>query len=456
VAQRQRQFLRPITCRRAAAIKIRARWRVLGSGLNCGDIIVAESGSYNSSNMQISQTVSCPDGNNVVWSRCAVFDTCKATGGGGPTILVAASYWGVQGWEAANTGSTGPCFAATSPKNAPALHHIVFANDVANGCEGNGITTYGRGGAGSVGVDYFVAIGNLVYNAAQGKSECFSGISLGMPSQLDSNTGTHIYLAWNILWHNIDGCPGHTDGEGIVLDTFWGSNYTVRTVVENNLAIGNGGQGFEINGTRSPIVCSPTSWRNNTAYGNLADPRFKGYQADAEFQFGPYALCVTATNNIGQGTAGAIGGHPPNGMFVGVGDASATSVIDNNALYQGVSKDHILDWSAAYNCVSPHRSPVGPFINQINSTPKPICAGMLLGRDPGFANPTIPTAPNCANFATTRDCMAPTLAAFVATNPGVAALGGEQTAAPTDANNTTPFLCNIYHTLPTGLVPNRC
>ena len=86
--------------------------------------------------------MTCPTANNVAWLKCATFDTCKTvTNSGKPNahgISIGTNYWGVQGWEVtALSGGSGACFVAR-PSGASNIHHIIFANDVANGCSEGG------------------------------------------------------------------------------------------------------------------------------------------------------------------------------------------------------------------------------------------------------------------------------------------------------------------------------
>ena len=110
--------------------------------------------------------------------------------------------------------------------------------------------------SGNASVDYLAVVGDIAYNAAQGSSNCFSGISIYQPQNHDTVAGTHIYVASRQFYSygNIDPspCQGGTpsDSEGIIFDTFDGSQgglapYTQQAVAYNNILLRNGGQGFE-------------------------------------------------------------------------------------------------------------------------------------------------------------------------------------------------------------------
>ena len=258
-----------------------AAWLSPNHAVNCGDtIIAAASNSYSYANFGFGKwgTVNCAAGNNVAWLTCATFDACKINFSASlqPGMEVSASYWGVQGWEIDGTKATGPCFEAWPWTT---WNHIIFANNIANGCGLSGFSTSNSGSANSI--DYIAIVGNIAYNSAGGTYYCGSGISVYEPIASDSLPGTHIYIAGNFSYANFDGAcsgSGATDGEGINLDTFDGSQggtplYTQQTVVDNNILIGNGGPGLELfnnyQGSGSP---GPVYFRHNTMWGNNANP----------------------------------------------------------------------------------------------------------------------------------------------------------------------------------------
>src|SRR5262249_51015876 len=150
-------------------------------------------------------TVTCATGDKVAWLKCGAFDTCKIsiTKPGHDAMTPTQSYWGIQGWEVtALTTSTNACLEAYPPDFVHTIHHIIFANNIANGC-GDGAFTSGAS-ANNVGVDYLAIIGNIAYNAAQDNANCYSGIDIVVPTNFDTLPGTHIYIAGNVSWGNIE------------------------------------------------------------------------------------------------------------------------------------------------------------------------------------------------------------------------------------------------------------
>ena len=178
-------------------------WLTPNHSVNCGDTITAAaSTAYDARNFTNGKwgTVSCAAGNNVAWLKCVTFDACKITTSTYFGMFVSASYWGVQGWEVTTSGTNTAYKCFGSSPSAP-IHHIIFANNIANGCQADGISG-GSGDGVSVG-DYIAIVGNIVHAAAQSSASCYAGIKIGFPVQLDSLPGTHIYIAQNFTWDNV-------------------------------------------------------------------------------------------------------------------------------------------------------------------------------------------------------------------------------------------------------------
>jgi hypothetical protein len=411
-------------------------WLSPNHALNCGDTILAAPGNtYNASNFSSGRwgSVTC-SGNNVAWLKCGTFDTCKISTSSNDAMRVSSSNWGVQGWEATNT--VGACFTASPATNSATIHHIVFANNIANGCKNNGFNSYPYSGSvGPAGVDYFAVIGNLAYDAAGGNNYCFSGISIYEPRNYDSITGTHIYIAQNISWNNIDGatCPGNSDGEGIILDDWNGDQsqftpaYSGQGVVENNLILGNGSAGIEpFHNTASPIII-----QNNTAYGNYTDIHHSGtYNGEILYN---WSTNVVARYNISHNTVATAGTttYPVFGFYVGRGDG--TDVVDYNWIYSANSHSSGVNSSNGF-AYGTHQ---------------------IVGTNPSFTNPQVPGAPNCGGKSNSLDCMKTTLAGFIPTASGISGYGYQPVTGSYIQNDYYPqWLCNV--TLPNGIISNYC
>jgi hypothetical protein len=415
-------------------------WLTPNHAVVCGDVILASAGTYSGANFSYGDwgKVTCAGGNNVAWLKCVTFDACKFTANGSYVAMaVTQSYWGVQGWEITAVGDTDACFTAYPPSSSVQIHHIIFANDVANGCHNSGFTT---GNSGNVGVDYLEVIGNIAYNASQSSQFCTSGISIYQPVQSDSLPGTHIYIAGNFSWDNFDSnpCGGGTpsDGNGILIDTPDGSQsglpspYAAQIVVDNNILIANGGRGFDVFNNSAGSTHAAIYVRHNTVWGNNGDLN-ETNNLCGEITFN-VALNVQALFNIAATNAAiGCGGHPLYAYFVANG--GSTDLVHNN-----------LGWAASgtYSTIS---SSPGFSYGQNN----------LFGTNPGFVNATAPGAPNCGSASSVPNCMAAVIADFMPTTAAAVPYGYQVPSTIQTYDPLFPqWLCNVN--LPVGLVTMGC
>jgi hypothetical protein len=427
-------------------------WLTPNHPVNCGDVILAAPGtSYVSDNFASGKwgTVTCRAGNNVAWLQCATFDACKIRSGdsGQGGMWIDQSYWGIQGWEVTTTG--GPyagCFVAKpSSTNPVEIHHIIFANNVANGCQGGG---FGSSNAGTTaGVDYFAIVGNIAYDSSQGDGECFSGISVYQPIASDALAGTHIYIAGNLSYDNVepDHCAGGspTDGEGIILDTLNGSQggvapYAQQILVDNNIAIFNGTSGIDNGGSGNSSA--PVYLRHNTMYGNFTDSN-QNVQSCGQMLLAGYPALPANSINLTQAylnlavpsgpTEPGCGGNPAYAYYV-------FNINSTNKVYQNLA------YSAAGN-------------NTASSSSSGFSYGSdnVVGTNPGFVDPVDPGAPSCGAASSVPNCIATVTSHFTPTNNFAAGYGYQAPLMTQDYDPLFPqWLCNAN--LPTGLVPMGC
>jgi hypothetical protein len=418
-------------------------WLTPNHPVNCGDVIMAASGTYSNENFYTGKwgTVTCAAGNNVAWLECAAFDTCKIDAtNGNQGMWVDQSYWGVQGWEVTTSASDtfGTCFIAQPSSASPAeIHHIIFANNIANGCSQGG---FGVVNNNAVSVDYFVAIGNIAYNAVQGTAACGSGISVFTPVQSDSLPGTHIYVAGNFSYGNLEPSQcaggGPTDGEGIIFDTFDGSQggpsqpYTAQAVAENNIVVGNGGRGIEVLLNSAGTSHAAIYITQNTSWGNLTDPNQIG-PGCGEITLKMASNTKVSGNLIATSGATGCGGNPIYPLSVENGDS--TDTVDSNFAY-------------GYNNNNDYVANSGTFAYGSKN---------VFGTNPAFSNPTVPGAPSCQSASNVANCMAPIIANFVPT-ASTAKGFGYQTPSSTPASDPLfpQWLCTVK--LPAGLVTSGC
>lgn len=417
-------------------------WLSPNHAVNCGDVLNAAAGTYSTINFTAGKwgTVTCTSGNNVAWLKCTTFDTCKISSTTADAMWVDKSFWGVQGWEASTNGSSNneaACFRAT-PSGAYILHHLVFANNIANGCQGGGFISYNT--STTAGTDYLTLVGNIAYNAAQGAGECFSGFSMYQPLNFDTVAGTHLFMGGNFAFGNIDPatCAGGppTDGEGFNFDTLdhsqgGGAVYTGQAVAENNISVFNGGKGYEAENNNAGSTHAPIFFKNNTSFGNSTDPN----QTTGCFDRGELnqqnAQNVTWTNNLAQTRNGTSCSGEPLYGFTAL--PPATGSIINGSWWLGISGH-----------------------NTDPNTPSFVLGtGNTIGTNPTFTNPIQPPAPACSGTASVPACMASVIDNYIPIAPASTTLG-YQTPSP-DAVNDPLFpqwLCNVN--LPAGLISSAC
>jgi hypothetical protein len=420
-------------------------WLTPNHALNCGDVIIAAaSKSYSAINFGSGKwgAVTCPAGNNVTWLKCAAFDACKisVTSGTLDGMRVSASYWGVQGWEVSNTagGSGGAnCFTAVPANPTRSIHHIVFADNIAKTCPLGGL---GFGNYGSASVDYWVAIGNIAYNAGGSNKYCGSGISAYQPVASDSSPGTHVYVAGNFSYSNTNP-SGCYDGNGIIFDTFDGgqyplpASYSQQGVIDNNIVLSNGGAGvrIEYNNAGAGPKHAHIFARHNTIWNNNVGRYQYGNPKCGELMLYKTVMTKVFLNIASTAQPGCYGDIANPAYAYQVETIDGTSSVEQN-----------VGWS-----------PKG-FFSQATTSP-----GFGFGRDtflainPAFRNPMTPGAPNCGMFTSVTDCMATVIANFT---PSSAAAVGYGYQVPGSAKIYDPlfpqWLCNVD--LPAGLVTMGC
>lgn len=411
-------------------------WLSPNHSLNCGDVILATpSTAYNSANFSQWGNVTCSAGNNVAWLACSTFDGCKITSGSG--MVVDNSFWGVRGWEVTSTATYAPCFGAAPSYSKPTeIHHIIFANNVANGCNSGGIISYNDGTAS---VDYLTIIGNVVYSGAQGSVQCYSGISVYEPIQSDSAAGTHIYVAGNVSYGNLEPatCAGGTapGADGIIFDTFDGSQagfktpYSAGAVAENNILLGSNGNGIAVQNNSAGSAHSPITLRYNTSWGNNAGSSTQT------------ALCSEILINVGD-SIDEYGNIAATNRATGCGSTTVTAF----NVFDGSTSDTVAA-NVAYTANGTNTTTWGSGSFSFGSN--------VTGQNPNFPNAAEPGAPNCSGAANAVACMAQVVANFTPTNSAVVGYGYTKPNSTPKYDALFPqWLCSAN--IPSGLITMGC
>jgi parallel beta-helix repeat protein len=200
-------------------------------------------------------------------------------------------------------GSDDPTYGRGSryPKNpfvaGNSAHHIWILNNIVHHCNLSGISLSNK--------EWYYVIHNTAYHNSFESGYQGSGISLVVPQCIESGkancytsgngsgyvvtgndvaafnsaAGTyapyHIVVAWNsaynnrINYDNPVGCGGHTDGNGIIMDTFYDDAtktyaYPFRSLVMNNTSYYNGGRGIHVFNSPNVTVINNTVFDNGT------------------------------------------------------------------------------------------------------------------------------------------------------------------------------------------------
>jgi hypothetical protein len=408
-------------------------WLTPNHAVNCGDVLLAATGTYAEGNFRLGNwgTVTCSSGNNVAWLKCATAFTCNITisnSGAHDALAPSQSYWGVQGWVVSVSAPSGnQCFNAYPPNSTTEIHHIIFANNIANGCGDGGLTVGAY--SSTVGVDYVAIIGNIAYNGANDNANCYSGIDMVYPVNSDSLPGTHIYIAGNFTWGNVDPnpCSGGTptDGHGISLDSLADANYTGQVLIDNNISVFNGGTGIQ-SFLNNGVVYAPVYIRHNTTYGNQTGSINANPCAEINLH---QSLSSEVYGNLAQATSNTCHGSVSE-YALGSANDNTTDIFHSNYIYSSAG-DNVNSGSATVT----------------NNTS---------GTNPNFFNPVMPSAPSCGSYSTVPACMATVIANFTPTTTAAKAYGYQTTSSTPIYDPLFPqWLCSVTN-LPRGLITMGC
>lgn len=138
------------------------------------------------------------------------------------------------------------------------------------------------GGLGASNCDYITFENNLIYNNAWYTMYACSGISIINPVNSDAQTGHKLIIRGNRCFNNmtkipwyrsdIEGFFKYSDGNGIIIDinnkTYEGGPYNARTLVYNNLSVGNGGSGIHAYSADHVDIINNTAYFNGRKYAD--------------------------------------------------------------------------------------------------------------------------------------------------------------------------------------------
>jgi parallel beta-helix repeat protein len=333
-----------------------------------GDCINVAPGIYQA-NVLIQHGGTSPTPGGYVAYRCQVLDKCHILAPGSGHLwgfanggnFVAVDGFEVDGNNALQKdGIADACFGSDGATYGigHASHHIWILNNIIHHCNLAGIDLNDK--------EWYYALQNTVYHNAwtsgyqgsgigfvsvqcieSGNSACASGNTFAggtgtyVPSGMDLTymPPFHNVVSGNVVYDNMIApynqvpCGAHTDGNGIIMDTFLDQAtmslvYPYQTLVAQNVSYANGGRGIHIFRTSNVTVA------NNTVYGNGTDTCMNAYFiGDLSQAGGSHNVWI---NNIAQSVE-----SPPNpscGAFCGnrntplvAGDGAG--IVDNDNTY---------------------------------------------------------------------------------------------------------------------------
>jgi parallel beta-helix repeat protein len=283
-----------------------------------GDCINVAPGTYQAG-VLVQHGGTAPTATGYVVYRCQVLDACHILAPGGGHLWGFANtgnFVVVDGFELdgnnslqtdgiADTciGTDDATYGAggNSTQAGASSHHIWVLNNIIHHCNLAGVNLSGK--------EWYYTIHNTVYHNSfssgyqgsgigyvvvqcieAGGKNCYTSGAQGVPASdysyaPSSNDLTasqpagyfpfHNVVAWNavynnrINYNNSVGCANHTDGNGIIMDTFLDlfSNtlvYPYQTLVMGNVSYYNGGRGVHVFRTSNVTVANNTVFNNNT------------------------------------------------------------------------------------------------------------------------------------------------------------------------------------------------
>jgi parallel beta-helix repeat protein len=218
------------------------------------------------------------------------------------------------------------------------IHNTVYNNAWTSGYQGSGI-----------GLVVVQCIEKGVAQCASGNTYA-GGTGTYTPSGMDLVYGKpfHIIVSGNVVYNNKIaannpvGCGNHTDGNGIIMDTFFDETtlsivYPYQSLVAGNVSFTNGARGVHVFRTSNVTVA------NNTVYGNGTDNCINGYYTgDLSMQGGSnnvwvnnVSQAVMSTNNAACGQYCG-GRNSPLVAGDGAGVTSSNNTYSHNVLFGGL------------------------------------------------------------------------------------------------------------------------
>lgn len=411
-------------------------WCTPNHAVVCGDVILANSGTYNSNNFNSGSgggfgTVStCPsvsggiDGAGgiyfatVLCAGASVGDCKISDANNVAAVLVDKNNWAIEGFQVTTNTTSGTQqigFLADgrigNASGANVTHHMAFINNITNDT-GMGFGTADGGTNNGVvpgnGVDQWVVVGNIVQDSNSWK-QCIGAIDTAGPANFDSSPGTHIFVAGNFVINNEQkyGCA-IADGEGIFFDTFDAHGYTGQAVMQDNMVFVAERMGLAVFYQHSVTTATLSTIRivfntvysvNNENNGPVGGTFSKGQINLSSSTGNNWPFPTTIQNNLSLDTSA----NSTQGTAL-YALQSSVSAPNSNITIGGSGNENLLLGQKG-SCVLSFCNSTFDAASDANGV-----LGTNFYETPNFKNPTDAVTnhigtPNCSGFETTVACM---------------------------------------------------
>lgn len=432
-------------------------WLTPNHAMNCGDVILAQAGSYNFNNFQSWGTVSnCPSmtrgidgtgGINFAILLCAGSSVgdCSIPPSGcavanSAAMNINANNWAVEGWKVSlgykpdPSPCTGFGIAIDTSLGPGVLHHIAMVNNIATfNASGFAVNSMGSNNGSGFGADYWAIVGNIAQDSA-GRCDGFYDAAIDVigTKNFDTAAGTHYLIDGNYSYNNqqgpgsgVTGCPsaGATDGESYMFDTLDALSTSNKIVFRNNFGVLSERFGLQIFYQQMSVTSLPLNIYNNTFYASLAEqystPSALSAFGDIDVQSRGATLpwVISIYNNIAEERwANGINGAGDDAYAFMIGGNYSTTTVGNTgsnpANSQNIFKGQRSSCTAVVCDAGNNAASFGTAGN----------LGVNTYTDPLFNNVSDLITnrmgvPNCSGFTNTAACMGWNYLTQTATNP---------------------------------------
>lgn len=232
-------------------------------------------------------------------------------------------------------------------------------------------------------IDYLLVDGCSIYGNAKTNTSHCSGVSMVGPVAYDALPGFHYVIRNSMIYGNTEGSTisGHTDGNGVICDTWNQHAYTQQALFENNLIFKNGNRGIEL------LYASNVTVRNNTLWHNAQDSLYQGWTAELATITSPGAIII---NNILSADL-TINAH---GVALAINNDGNSSVVASNLTFNGTAGQPSYGPTSTTTTLSvangnkigvdpmlamPGATPVGSDFHAMTGSPAKLAGGLAYG-----------------------------------------------------------------------------